>query len=451
MASSSSSLTSAFQNASSTLEKLPILVAKFGGTSVGDVERIRRVADIVVNQAKAGYRVVVVVSAMSGVTNSLIELATKAKAHTRSGREYDALLATGEMVTTSLLALAIQDLGYKAIGLNGQQAKIHTEDIPSRARIVRIDTSAILKQLDEGHIVVVTGFQGIDSAGHFTTLGRGGSDTSAVAVAGALEAARCDIYTDVRGVYSTDPRMVTEAVKLPEVAHVEMLELARLGAKVLHPRSVETAREFNVPVCVRSTFDLEDKGTMILHENEMSPSEHGIAGVACDLNQARVAAVQVPDTPGVAAKIFQTLAQHNISVDMIIQSLGEDGVSNDIAFTVSTNDVQDAKRLMEQLQPQIGARAIQVNDAIAKVSIVGVGMVDKPGFAAGMFQALAVENINIQMISTSEIKISVLVDRTDAQRAVQAIHRQFFPIAHRDLGQAEPAMAGVVSNQKLGY
>ncbi|MFM7469099.1 MAG: aspartate kinase [Vampirovibrionales bacterium] len=450
MASSSSPLSSAFSAPQQTACDLPILVAKFGGTSVGDVERIRRVAEIVVNQAKAGYRVVAVVSAMSGVTNHLIELATKAKAHTRSGREYDALLATGEMVTTALLSLAIQDLGYQAMGMNGQQAKIHTEDIPSRARITHIETAPILEALNQGNIVVITGFQGIDSQGSFTTLGRGGSDTSAVAIAGALNATRCDIYTDVRGVYSTDPRMVTEAVKLPEVAHVEMLELARLGAKVLHPRSVETAREFNVPVCVRSTFDLEDKGTMILHENEMSPSEHGIAGVACDLNQARVAAVQVPDTPGVAAKIFQTLAQHNISVDMIIQSVGEDGVSNDIAFTVSTNDVQDAKRLMEQLQPTIGARTIQVNDAIAKVSIVGVGMVDKPGFAAGMFQALAVENINIQMISTSEIKISVLVDRADAPRAVQAIHRQFFPVAHRQ-GQPEPAMAGVVTNQKLGY
>lgn len=426
---------------------LPILVNKFGGTSVGDVDRIKRVAEIVVETAKQGYRVVTVVSAMAGVTNSLVELAKNA-AGCSSGREYDALLATGEMVTTAVLAMAIEDLGYKAVGLNGWQAGVQTEDIHSRARILGVNTERLLKHLNAGEIVVVTGFQGINQVGDITTLGRGGSDTSAVALAGCLGAERCDIYTDVRGVYSTDPRLVSQAVKLDQIAHVEMMELARLGAKVLHPRSVEAAREFNVPVCVRSTFDLEDHGTMVIHEDQMTPSEHGIAGVACDLNQARLAITQVPDTPGVAAKVFQALAQKNISVDMIIQALGHENVANDIVFTVSTNDMADAKALLFQLKDSIGAQDVVVDDAVAKVSIVGVGMVDRPGFAAGMFQALAVENVNIKMISTSEIKISVLVERQDAQRAVSAIHRQFFPEAHR---KEALAGSGVVVNQKIGY
>ncbi|MBK8190532.1 MAG: aspartate kinase [Vampirovibrionales bacterium] len=425
---------------------MSLIVQKFGGSSVADVDKIRRVARIVADAYDQGDQVVAVVSAMGKTTDGLVALASQVMEHP-CGRDYDALLATGEMVTTALLAVTLNAMGYKAVGLNGGQAGIRTEDLFNRARIVEIETGEMRRLLDDGVIVIVTGFQGIDSAGNITTLGRGGSDTSAVALAGALNADRCDIYTDVRGVFSTDPRIVPHAVKQDRMAYVEMLELARVGAKVLHPRSVETARKFNVKLFVRSTFDLDDPGTMVLGVDPME-LERPVAGIACDENQARLALTGVPDRPGVAADVFGKLAARNVSVDMIIQSLpSHDGPggehTNDIAFTVGVSDLPVASQTLEEVKAQLGARAVLTDPDVAKVSIVGAGMVDRPGIAADMFKSLAAASINIKMITTSEIKISCLVAKSDAKRAVQEIHHIFFP-------QSE-ASAEVLVNQKLGY
>lgn len=419
---------------------MPIVVQKFGGTSVGDPEKIQRVARIITDTYEKGNKVVAVVSAMGHSTDALVDLAKKLSL-APNGREYDALLATGEMVSASLMAMAIQSLGYRAVGLNGAQAGILTEDLYNRARILEIKTETMLRYLEEGTIVIVTGFQGINSLGDFTTLGRGGSDTSAVALAGALGASRCDIFTDVRGVYSTDPRIVPQAVKLNDIAYIEMLELARVGAQVLHPRAVETARQGEVQVFVRSTFDLEDPGTRIVGVDAME-LDRSVAGIAADESQVRLALAGVPDQPGVAAEIFGSLANHNISVDMIIQSLSSDK-TNDIAFTVSEDDSHEAIRILEEVRSKIGAREVKTDPDIAKVSIVGAGMIDRPGIASDMFHALAGAQINIKMISTSEIKISCLVDKASAKDAVKVIHETFFP--------ASTPMEEVVVNEKLGY
>ena len=403
-----------------------ILVQKFGGSSVADVDKIRHVAGIVAASHASGNQTVVVVSAMGKTTDSLVNLATQLN-KAPQGREYDMLLATGEMVSASLLALCLQELGLKAVALNGGQAGVQTEDLFNRARITNVDTQAVLQYLDAGYIVVVTGFQGINSEHEITTLGRGGSDTSAVAIAGALKADCCDIYTDVTGVYSTDPRVVSDAVKLDEIAYIEMMELARLGSKVLHPRSVEAARRWGIKVRVRSTFKLEDNGTIVLDEQDMTAmDERVIAGVTCDKNQALVAVLGMPDEPGSAAKVFTRLSNEGISVDMIIQSTGKAINTNDIAFTVNTWDLQNAQGLMDKLLGDLGAKSVKIDDQIAKISIVGVGMIDRPGIASGMFEALAEADVNIKMISTSEIKISVLVDKINADKAVQAIHAKFF-------------------------
>jgi aspartate kinase len=423
---------------------------------------MRRVAEIIRGQAAQGYRMVVVVSAMGHSTDALVDLARQIHPYP-AGREYDALLSTGEMVSTALMAMLLNQMGAPAVGLNGQQAGIFTENVFNRARIVAIHTEIIRSYLDEGKIVIVTGFQGVNPRGEWTTLGRGGSDTSAVALAGALGAERCDIYTDVRGVFSTDPRIVPEAVKLSAVADIEMLELARVGAQVLHPRAVETARQTGVPVRVRSTFDLDDPGTVILGVESMT-LERPVTGVACDKNQARVALLAVPDRPGVAADIFGALAHQNISVDMIIQSLSQDQRQeayptpqgdqvkvNDIAFTVQEDDLPAALEALTSVQKATGARAIVTDQDIAKVSIVGAGMIDRPGIASEMFQALADGGINIKMIATSEIKISCLVDRPQAEAAVRVIHRRFFPEGqarpHDDGALRQPALI----NEKLGY
>ncbi len=403
-----------------------ILVQKFGGSSVADVDKIRHVAGIVAASHASGNQTVVVVSAMGKTTDSLVNLATQLN-KAPQGREYDMLLATGEMVSASLLALCLQELGLKAVALNGGQAGVQTEDLFNRARITNVDTQAVLQYLNAGYIVVVTGFQGINSEHEITTLGRGGSDTSAVAIAGALKADCCDIYTDVTGVYSTDPRVVSDAVKLDEIAYIEMMELARLGSKVLHPRSVEAARRWGIKVRVRSTFKLEDNGTIVLDEQDMTAmDERVIAGVTCDKNQALVAVLGMPDEPGSAAKVFTRLSNEGISVDMIIQSTGKAINTNDIAFTVNTWDLQNAQGLMDKLLGDLGAKSVKIDDQIAKISIVGVGMIDRPGIASGMFEALAEADVNIKMISTSEIKISVLVDKVNADKAVQAIHAKFF-------------------------
>jgi len=419
----------------------PIIVQKFGGSSVADADKIKNVAKIISSTHDKGFRTVAVISAMGDSTDDLVELAN-ALSPNPNGREYDALLATGEMISVAAMALCLNAMGYKAIGMNGQQAGVHTEDLHNRARILEIKTQAVEEALNDGYIVLITGFQGINSKGDITTLGRGGSDTSAVALTGALNAERCDIYTDVRGVYSTDPRVVPEAIKIDQISYIEMMELARVGAQVLHPRAVELARQGNIKLCKRSTFELEDPGTMMIGE-VATDSNNGVTGIACDNSQARFAMIGCPDNPGVAAEIFGSLAQENISVDMIIQSLGRKEGTNDIAFTVNSTDSHDAIRVLEAIRIKIGAETIASDTEIAKVSIVGAGMIDRPGIAADMFDALAEANINIKMISTSEIKISCLVDKAQGHDAVRSIHKKFFPHAH--------TQAGVLLNEKVGY
>lgn len=418
-----------------------IIVQKFGGSSVANADKIKNVARIIVDTFEKGHKVVAVISAMGDSTDDLVTLA-KQVCENPGGREYDALLATGEMVSVAAMAMAINAMGYQAVSMNGQQAGVFTEDLYNRARILKIDTENIHRYLDDGYIVLVTGFQGVNSKGEFVTLGRGGSDTSAVALTGALGAERCDIYTDVRGVYSTDPRIVPEAVKIDRISYIEMMELARVGAQVLHPRAVELARQGDIRLCKRSTFELEDPGTMMIGE-VATDRNNAVTGIACDDSQARVAIIGCPDRPGVAADVFGSLAQENISVDMIIQTLGKTEGLNDIAFTINTNDLHDALKVLEAVKERMGAEAIEHDTEIAKVSIVGAGMIDQPGIAADMFEALATGGINIKMISTSEIKISCLVDKAQGHDAVRAIHRAFFPHAHT----AEE----VLVNEKVGY
>lgn len=419
----------------------PIIVQKFGGSSVANAEKIKSVARIIVDTYEQGYRTVAVISAMGDSTDDLVTLAGQL-CENPGGREYDALLATGEMVSVAAMALAINAMGYPAVSLNGQQAGILTEDLHNRARILEIKTEQILQHLDSGYIVLITGFQGVNRRLDFTTLGRGGSDTSAVALTGALNAERCDIYTDVRGVYTTDPRIVPEALKIDQISYIEMMELARVGAQVLHPRAVELARQGDIKLCKRSTFDLEDAGTMMIGEVS-ADRNNAVTGIACDNSQARFALVGCPDRPGVAAELFGSLAHENISVDMIIQSLGKKEGTNDIAFTVSSNEAHDALKVLKAIQVKIGAESITSDIEISKVSIVGAGMIDRPGIAADMFEALADAGINIKMISTSEIKISCLVEKDQGHDAVRGIHRKFFPHAHK----AEDVML----NEKVGY
>jgi aspartate kinase len=365
----------------------------------------------------------VVVSAMGHTTDYLVKLAQEISLKPNN-REMDMLLSTGEQVTIALLAMAIQEAGYPAISMNAAQVGIFTESVHTKARIVDIKTDKLLKNLNEGKIVVVAGFQGVTREGEITTLGRGGSDTSAVALAAALKADRCDIYTDVDGVYTTDPRIVPNARKLNEISYMEMLELARVGANVLHPRSVETAKQFNVPMRVRSSFNLDDLGTLVIGVDSME-IYRPVSGVAADLTQVRVAILKVPDAPGTAARVFTTMASHSISVDMIIQSYAKEDNTNDIAFTVSESDFDQTIKILEQVKRDIRASEIQIDKDIAKISIVGAGMIDRPGIAADMFSALADNGINIKMISTSEIKISCLVKKEDAHNAVKAIHTKF--------------------------
>ena len=401
-----------------------IIVQKFGGTSVADTEKIKNVAKTVIKEKNNGNNVVVVVSAMGHTTDYLVKMAKDLSA-TPSTREMDMLLSTGEGVSIALLAMAIQAQGYEAVSFNAMQVGIFTENVHSKARIIKIQTEKLKQNLNEGKIIVVAGFQGVTEDGEITTLGRGGSDTSAVALAAALNAERCDIYTDVEGVYTTDPRIVPKATKLKEISYEEMLELAHAGANVLHPRSVETAKLNNVPLRVRSSFKTDDMGTLILGVNKME-IDKPVTGVAADLSQARVVVCDVPDVPGQAAKIFSKLAQEGISVDMIIQSYARKiSNTNDIAFTIDSADIEKAKETLDKMKEQIHCGEIQINSEIAKVSIVGAGMIDRPGIASTMFETLANLDINIKMISTSEIKISCLVDKADAKKAVQALHDEF--------------------------
>ncbi len=396
-----------------------LIVQKYGGTSVGTLERIEAVAQRVIKTKNEGHDVAVIVSAMSGVTNQLIEQAeffTK----TPIGREMDVLLSSGERVTSALLAIALNAKGYAAIAFSGRGAGIVTDNFHTKARIVSIDPKSMQEALKQGKIVVVAGFQGISTAGEVTTLGRGGSDLSAVAVAGALNADLCEIYTDVDGVYTTDPRIEPKAKKLDRISYDEMLELASLGAKVLQNRSVELAKKLNVNLVTRSSFN-DHEGTLITGEEKMEDAV--ISGIALDKNQARITIRNVEDRPGVAAEIFSALASKEINVDMIVQNIGRNGETN-LGFTVPQNELQTAYAVMKEVNPNPNS-IIESDADIVKVSLVGVGMKSHSGIASKAFKTLADEGINIQMISTSEIKISMIVEAKYGELAVRALHKAY--------------------------
>jgi aspartate kinase len=400
---------------------MALVVQKFGGTSVADIDKIKNVAAKAIREKKAGNEVVVVLSAMAGETDRLITLAHKA-AESPNEREYDSLISTGEHVTVTLLAIVLNAMGYKAKSFLGFQVKILTDKAYKKARISLIDTEAIQKELKKGTIIVVAGFQGVDEDNNITTLGRGGSDTSAVALAAALNADQCDIYTDVDGVYTTDPNICNKARRLDKISYDEMLEMAMTGAKVLQPRSVEMAKKYNVPVYVKSTFS--DKGGTLVTKEDKDMEKEIISGITYDRDQAKITVVHVPDKPGVAASLFTPLSEHNISVDMIIQNVSAEGFT-DLTFTVSKKEMKEAQKIVDATAKAVGAKKVEVDDDVAKVSIIGVGMVSHSGVAAKMFTTLANESVNIIMISTSEIKISCIIQRKYTELAVTALHDAF--------------------------
>ena len=398
-----------------------LIVQKFGGTSVADVDHFRNVARIITDTYAKGNAVIAVVSAQGDTTDELIQKAAEIT-EKPSSREMDVLLSTGEQISMSLLAMAIEELGYPVISLTGWQAGFLTESNHRNARIKRIDTERLQNELDKKNIVIVAGFQGMNRYDDITTLGRGGSDTSAVAIAAALKADKCEIYTDVDGIYTTDPRIVPDAHKLEEITYDEMLELATCGANVLHNRSVEMAKKYSVRLEVRSSIHRDVPGTEV--KEVCKVEKMLIKGVAMDNDVTRISIIEVPDQPGYAFKIFSTLAAHKINVDIILQSVGRNG-TKDISFTISTSQKDQALKIMNDLVQSVGAQGITFNDGVSKVSIVGAGMISNPGVAATMFEALGENNINISMISTSEIKISVLIDKDQAKRAVNVIHEAF--------------------------
>ncbi|MBU1363505.1 MAG: aspartate kinase [Gammaproteobacteria bacterium] len=402
---------------------MALIVQKYGGTSVGNPERIKNVAKRVAKFQAQGHQVVVVVSAMSGETNKLIALAKEVQA-IPDPRELDAIMSTGEQVTTGLLSMALMDIGCKAKSYTGGQVKVLTDSTHTKARILSIDEANMRRDLDSGHVVVVAGFQGVDEHGNITTLGRGGSDTSGVALAAALKADECQIYTDVDGVYTTDPRVVPEAKKLDTITFEEMLEMASLGSKVLQIRSVEFAGKYKVKLRVLSSFQDEGEGTLITVEEDKNMEQPIISGIAFNRDEAKLTLSGVPDTPGIAYQILGTIADANIDVDMIIQNVGHDGTT-DFSFTVNRGDFAKAQAILETVKTKLGAREIAGDNKICKVSAVGVGMRSHPGVASKMFKALADEGINIQMISTSEIKISVVIDEKYLELAVRVLHRTF--------------------------
>ena len=398
-----------------------VIVQKFGGTSVGSPERIKAVAQRVAKTASAGNDVVVVVSAMGKTTDTLVSL-SKEMSDNPDLREYDALISTGENVSASLLAMALHSLNQPAISLSGRQAGVHTESTHSRAKILTVDTDRIKSELELGKIVVVTGFQGFNSVDDVTTIGRGGSDTSAVVLAAALGASFCEIFTDVDGIYTTDPRKVDSARKLSTISYEEMLELASLGASVLHPRAVECAKENNVTLHVRSSFE-ESEGTLVEEAKSMEGNK-AVTGAALNESEAQISILKVPDHPGVAGTLFQRLAQHRINVDMIIQTVEENQINN-ITFTVGQDDLKEAVSVTESVAKELDAESVVFDENISKLSIVGVGMISKPGVAADFFEIFGKLGINIRMISTSEIKVSCIIDMDRGREALNEVHAAF--------------------------
>jgi len=400
---------------------LSLIVMKFGGSSVGDADRMKRVAERIVRAAEPGRRVIVVVSAMGDTTDDLIDLSKKINPNPPA-REMDMLLANGEQISIALLSMAIHALGREAVSFTGWQAGITTDASHGRARIADIDPKRVLAALDEGKIVIVAGFQGITPEGEITTLGRGGSDTTAVALAAAVKADLCEIYTDVDGVYSTDPRIVRNARKLPAISYDEMLELAHLGAAVLHPRAVEYAKLYSVPLVVRSSFT-EHEGTLVKGEAAL---EQGIvvSGIACDKNVARISIQGVPDRPGILAKVFTALGNAGVDVDIIVQG-AVDGGKADVSFTVSGNDLDKALSVIETVRKDVEYEGVSSETGLAKVSIVGAGMVSNPGVAARMFEVIAGQGVNIKMVSTSEIKVSCVIESESMKQVVIALHSAY--------------------------
>ncbi len=411
---------------------MALIVQKYGGTSVGSTERIKNVANRIAKYQRQGHQVVVVVSAMSGETNRLIAL-TKQIQDSPDPREYDTVISTGEQVTIGLLAMALKNININAKSYTGGQVKILTDNTFTKARIISIEENNIRRDLNDGKVVIVAGFQGVDKDGNVTTLGRGGSDTSAVALAAALKADECQIYTDVDGVYTTDPRIVPEAKKLNTITFEEMLEMASQGSKVLQIRAVEFAGKYKVKLRVLSSLDEKDaiassgnnQGTLITIEEDKQKMEHAIiSGIAFNRDEAKLTLTGVPDKPGIAFQILNAISQANVDVDMIIQNVGKDGTT-DFSFTVNRGEFEKALSILERVKLQLGAREILSDNKICKISAVGVGMRSHPGVATKLFQALSDENINVKMISTSEMKISVVIDEKYLELAVRVLHKAF--------------------------
>jgi aspartate kinase len=400
---------------------MALVVQKYGGSSVAGPEKINNVARRVIATKKKGNEVVVVVSAMGKTTDELIQLAKSVNPKPQE-RELDVLLSTGEIVSSTLMAMALHNMGYKAVSLSGPQAGIETDSIYSKARITHIEPKRIIKELEKGNIVIIAGFQGITKEEDITTLGRGGSDTTAVALAAALKAKICEIYTDVEGVFTADPRIVPEAHKLKEIGYEEMLELATLGAKVMHSRAVELGQVYNMPILVASSFN--DKPGTIIHGGIPMEIRNKVRGIAHDVNVAKVTVVGVPDRPGIASAIFEPLAKANISVDTIVQNASVNKIT-DLTFTVARGDLDKAMSLIKPIAKSIGAKKCVSDSTLAKISIVGTGMQNTPGYASGMFSALSEQNINIQLITTSEIKITCIIAEDRAKDAIKALHKAF--------------------------
>jgi aspartate kinase len=400
---------------------MPVIVQKYGGSSVADAEKIRNVARRVAKAKDEGNQVVVVVSAMGDTTDDLIKLAYQISEQP-SDREFDVLLSTGEIVSSTLLAMALGSLGHRAISLSGAQAGIHTDSSYSRARILRVDTKRVLSELKKGNIVIVAGFQGVSGKRDITTLGRGGSDTTAVALAASLGAEVCQIYTDVEGVYTADPRLVPEAKKLGEISYEEMLELATYGARVMHNRAVELGWLYNVPILVASSFS-DSPGTIICKEASMEV-RNKVSGIAHDAGVAKITVIGVPDHPGVAAAIFEPLARANISIDTIVQNTSINNIT-DLTFTMARTDLLKAMSIVEPVAKSVGGKQCLSDSTLAKVSIIGTGMLNTPGYAARMFRALYQHGINIQLIATSEIRITCIISEDKVKDAVRALHQAF--------------------------